>query len=328
MAAIPFSHALWPHATKKCQQKGGKWFKKDCSAALLVPRVTLAGLPSSSALLGTTAPRKVNDETPPPPTASARTGGGKLSLTLRVANPQDNLLRIRVAEDPSTGDASWLDGNSPDGAEGDGSSATEAKNMLRSGGRVGTTPPGATAPGTTTSGSTTPTGGTRRDYGLFPNGAAAATAFAAAGVTVKPKFGGSETEWVRLEGKEDEFLRQPGDRHRFPDGLLRQDGGGDDLDGEGDDRDGSCTAPVLLHQQGDVAWVQVPLGTATADRVRAAVKAESSSVGAVVVTVRLFLVMREGEEERAGEEGKTAGGGGGDVWMPIAVRFPLSKCLP
>lgn len=243
-------------------------------------------------------------------------GEGQPSLTLRLANPQDTLLRVRVAGDPSIGIAASLDGSSSGAAEDDGSAATEAENSAsRAGGKDRTSPRA---------------GGTREDPGASPAGATAAPSTAAGiDVTVTPKLGRSKSEWVRLEGKEDEFLRQPGDRHRLPDGLLRLDGGGNNVGGAGNDDSGGggCATPVLLHQQGDVAWVQVPLGVASADRVRAAVVAAGSPpAAAVVVTVRLFLVMGEGEEESGGE-GKGASGGG-DVWMPIAVRFPLSKCLP
>lgn len=282
----------------------------------------MAGLPSSSALLGTTSPREENDE--PPPASATTGGGGQLSLTLRLANPQETLLRVRFAEDPSAGNAASLGGGNSSGVAAaddgdDGSAVTEAdSSAARAGSRDGTT---------------TLTVGTTKEPGVSPAGATAAPSTAACvGVTVNPNLGRSEGEWVRLEGKEDEFLRQPGERHRLPDGLLRRDGGGDNAgdgnSGSGGGGGGDCAAPVLLHQQGDVAWVQVPLGAASADRVRAAVVAAAGSFSyeALVVTVRLFLVMGEGEEERGGEvEGA---GGGGDVWMPIAVRFPLSKCLP
>ena len=130
----------------------------------------------------------------------ATTGGGKLSLTLRLANPQDILLRVRFAEDPSTGNADSVDGNSPGVAEDDGSAATGAEsNATRAGAKDGTT---------------TLAGGTGRKPGVSPADAAPAPS-TAAGVTVRPKLGRGKAEWVQLEGKEDEFLRQPGDRQKL-----------------------------------------------------------------------------------------------------------------
>lgn len=221
------------------------------------------------------------------------------SLVLRLANPQITLLRLRVAAENATSTAeSDSDGNtaaaaaaavgvdetSPPGAE---QSAGGGGDEVRQEGRAATSASsGSPATGTT---------------------AAAATALVAGGanagfVTVRPA-GWGEGAWVHLEGREDEIIRQPGDRYRLPRGLLSR--------AEQSGRTGAT--PFLLHQQGDVAWVRVPLDKACADRVSAAVKATAEALP--VVDVRFSLVMGEGE-----------GGGGDDVSMPIAVRFPLSSC--
>lgn len=165
--------------------------------------------------------------------------------------------------------------------------------------------------------------------GSPPSPAAAAAAVAGASVaaptvpsvvTVQPKCW-NEGDLLRLEGKEDEVLRQPGDRHRLPDGVLPRpnDGNSGGAEGSleraaGDRAATGAEAPFLVHQHGDVAWVRVALDKRSVDRIAAA--ASSSANASLVVDVRFSLVMGEGEE----------GGAGEDVSMPISVRFPLSSC--
>lgn len=247
-------------------QNRGKWFKKDCSAALLVPRLTVAALPSTSAFLR--SPPGVDSEgDSSSPTASTRDSSGARgdrglrqgchphkSLILRVANPQETLLRIRLAQEE-------VDGGASEGrVEGD------------------------------LSGTGLPIGVTVRPR--------------------PPRRPEVKGEWAKLEGKEDEVFRQPGgDRHRLPEAAL-------ELAAALPDSDEIAPAgkPFVLHQLGDVAWVQLPIDDASAAVVtRAAGVSED-----VAVTVRFLLVM--GEEE--GEDSGT----GSEVQLPIAVRFRLSEC--
>ena len=249
----------------------------------------MAALPSSTALLeggatGGGTGMGAGAGAPAPP-----------SLVLRLANPQqDTLLRLRVARDKAPTPAA------------------------ESGAHVG---------GDDTTASIAVSG---------DDGAASATA-ARGVVTVQPG-GWKEGDLLRLEGKEDEVLRQPGERHRLPAGALARmgggSGGGGSSDGDGDvaaaagggggSAAGTGPTPFLVHQEGDVAWVRVPLDRDSVDRVAAAAGAISASARAsLVVDVRFSLVMAEGEE---GVGGEAAGGSGEDVSMPISVRFPLSKC--
>ncbi|CBJ30742.1 conserved unknown protein [Ectocarpus siliculosus] len=312
------------------------WFKKDCSAALSVPRITVASLPSSLALLGptaaaaaaaaaskTAAPRQQGgrEEDDRGGKGSEEVGGHQPqqqqqpSLVLRLANPQITLLRLRVATE-----------NGPSSAESDpaGNTAAAATAAAAAVGVAETSPPGAeqSAGGGGDGGRKEGRVAASASSGSRATGvtAAAATALAAGGgnpgfVTVRPA-GWGEGDWVHLEGREDEIIRQPGDRYRLPRGLLSRadDGGGGDTGSPpGAERSGRAGAtPFLLHQQGDVAWVRVPFDKACADRVAAAVKAAAALP---VLDVRFSLVMGEGE-----------GGSGDDISMPIAVRFPLSSC--
>ncbi|CAM9624320.1 unnamed protein product, partial [Ectocarpus sp. 4 AP-2014] len=311
------------------------WFKKDCSAALSVPRLTVASLPSSLALLGPTAAAAAATASK---TAAPRQQGGREkdthggegseevagqqsqqqpSLVLRLANPQITLLRLRVATEngPSTAESD------PDGNTAATAAAAAAATAV---GVDEAPPPGAeqSAGGGRDGGRKEGRAAASASSGSPATGvtAAAAPALAAGGgnagfVTVRPA-GWGEGDWVHLEGREDEIIRQPGDRYRLPRGLLsRADDGGGGYTGSppGAERSGRAGAtPFLLHQQGDVAWVRVPLDKACANRVAAAVAVAEALP---VLDVRFSLVMGEGD-----------GGGGDDISMPIAVRFPLSSC--
>ncbi|CAN0510689.1 unnamed protein product, partial [Ectocarpus sp. 8 AP-2014] len=320
------------------------WFKKDCSAALSVPRITVASLPSFLALLGPTAAATAASKTAAPRQQGGREeddhgGAGseevagqqpqqqqqqqqqqQPSLVLRLANPQITLLRLRVATE-----------NGPSTAESDpdGNTAAAATAAAAAVGVDETSPPGAeqSAGGGGDGGRKEGRAAASASSGSSATAvtAAAATALAGGGgnagfVTVRPA-GWGEGDWVHLEGREDEIIRQPGDRYRLPRGLLSRadDGGGRDTGSPpGAERSGRAGAtPLLLHQQGDVAWVRVPLDKACADRVAAAVKAAAAAEAEAlpVLDVRFSLVMGEGE-----------GGSGDDISMPIAVRFPLSSC--
>eukprot|EP00752_Nemacystus_decipiens_P007583 g6775.t2 len=241
-----------------------KWFKKDCSAALFVPRITVTALPSSAALLkhgvgeGKEAAEAAAGNGPPP------------SLVLRLANPQqDTLLRLRVAQDDHHTPAPAAEGGA---SAGGGEAATGGSAAVSS------------------------VGGDGGDGG-------AASATAPCVVTVRPE-GWREGDLLRLEGKEDEVLRQPGERHRLPAGALaRMDGGGGDGDAAAatGDEEGSPrrtdAARFLVHQEGDVAWVRVPFDRASVDRVAAAAAGATgaSARASLVVDVRFSLVMGEGE---------------------------------
>ncbi|CAM9564006.1 unnamed protein product, partial [Scytosiphon promiscuus] len=260
-----------------------KWFKKDCSAALLVPRITVATLPSCLALLGPTAtaelegPNKTGREqgSVAASLAPASPGGGDgagavgaqrrrqppPSLVLRVVNPQqDTVVRVRmVTAMPS----SRVEG----AGEPEGGQAAPQKEGSSGGGSVSLA-------------------GERAEAGTIP----------ATPTVVRVRAAGwDEGDWVRLEGKEDEVLRQPGDRHRLPDGALLSrlgeggDGGLLPRDEEGRSTGAAGKEAFLLHQQGDVAWVRVPIGRASAERV-AAVASASAGGSVVVVDVRFSFV--------------------------------------
>ncbi|CAM9988202.1 unnamed protein product, partial [Ectocarpus sp. 13 AM-2016] len=317
------------------------WFKKDCSAALSVPRITVASLPSSLALLGPTMAVAVSKTAAPQQQGGREEDGHggegseeiagqqpqqqqqqqqQPSLVLRLANPQITLLRLRVATEhgPSTAESD-LDGNTAAAAAAAAAVGVDETSPLGAeqsaggggdGGRKESRTAASASSGSPAIGVT----------------AAAAPALAAGGenarfVTVRPA-GWGKGDWVHLEGREDEIIRQPGDRYRLPRGLLsRADDGGGGYTGSppGAERSGRAGAtPFLMHQQGDVAWVRVPLDKACADRVAAAAAAAAAAAEAEalpVLDVRFSLVMGEGD-----------GGGGDDISMPIAVRFPLSSC--
>lgn len=194
------------------------------------------------------------------------------SLILRVANPQETLLRIRLAQD-----------SGPDAPD---NNPLVSYQEAVDGGAAGDRVEGDL------SGTGLPIGVTVRPH--------------------PPRRPAGKGEWVRLEGKEDEVFRQPGgDRHRLPEAAL-------ELAAALPDSDEVAPAgkPFVLHQLGDVAWVQLPIDDASAAVVtRAAGESED-----VAVTLRFLLVM--GEEE--GEDSGT----GSEVQLPIAVRFRLSDCPP
>lgn len=190
-----------------------------------------------------------------------------------------------------------------------------------------------------------------------------------------------DDEWATLEGKEHELFRAAGDvvgsRYRLPDSALRlaapapsapsegakgrEDREVTDIMGrEGKDATGrneggrqssaldkeGAGGSLVLHQEGDVLWAQIPLDKAAADRVAAAAAAaaevgEASSNGVegnegvgggrevvaaskaiVLVTVRFLLVVGEWEDGAGG----AGAGAGREVRMPVSVRFPLSAC--
>lgn len=268
----------------------------------------MAALPSSLTLLGPAAvsteqvnPREQDDDAAA--LGSGATGAGEgtgaaaaaaqqrpPALVLRLANPQhDTLLRLRVARDDHA-PASAAESGGGGGGDRDGDDGTTA-------------------------------GGA----GVGGGGGGGAAVTATSVVTVRPE-GWKEGDVLRLEGKEDEILRRPGERHRLPVGALaRHDGatGNGDAAAAGHDN----APPFLVHQEGDVAWVRVSLDDASVVRVAtaAAVTGASSALArpSLVVDVRFSLVMGEGEEEAGAAE---AGGASGDVSMPISVRFPLSAC--
>lgn len=252
-----------------------------------MPRITVASLPPFPSFFGPSMPQEREGRTTPAAAEAAAAGGP--SLTLRLANPQVTLLRVRFAEDNiSTAD--------------DGASAWKPTEGVLEKADDGTAADEETA------------------------GLGAARKGKCVAVTVRPK-GWRDDNWVRLEGKEDEVLWQPGDRYRLPESVARVldgDGtsGGVADGGDGGDEGGGSGGALssVLHQQGDVAWVRLSLDRESVERVASAVEAVGAS-SAVVLTVRLALVMREGEEEEGGA-------GGGDVRMPIAIRFPLprSRC--
>lgn len=254
-----------------------KWFKKDCSAALLVPKVTVAALPSSAALFGRGGDEGPPSGAPPPPPA----------LVLRMVNPQQGtVLRLRVARD-----------DSPAAAETAGSSGGADENPRQA-------------------------AGVRAAGGDVVVAAAGGVAEAASVMVVRTE-GWKEGDLLRLEGKEDEVLRQPGDRHRLPEGTLSQAAGGGAQDSDAGSAAGGPS--FLVHQQGDVAWVRVTLDEASVSRVASAAASAAATTGSsakapLLVDVRFALVMAEGEE------GEGAGGASEDVSMPISVRFPLSRC--
>lgn len=280
-------------------QKGGKWFKKDCSAALLVPRLTVIALPVLPGIVDPSAPASA------PPGLDAGGHHGESSLVLRIANPQDTLLRVRFAN--------FVD---PDRGRGVAYKTADNDTTTRRHGVVSDEALGARGVEDGVS-ATSSSAGNGRDGGVA----------ASVRVTLRPSFGDSikqdtDDGWIRLEGKEDEFLRQPGDRHRPPKDVIRAK--------DGDNGGVGNVAPVLLHQHGDIAWVRIPLGVEAADRVNAAIgeaRAETGS-GEVIVTVRFLLVMREGDgdQEEKGTEGDTDEKK--DVEVPIAVRFTSHTCPP
>ena len=138
-------------------------------------------------------------------------------------------------------------------------------------------------------------------------------------VVVRTK-GWGQDDWVRLEGKEDEFLRPPGDRHRLPESVAKmRDVDNDSGRFSSEDVMSNSTPPFLLHQQGDVAWVRLPLDGVSADETMAPFAAVAPAD--VFLSTRFLLVMREGE---GGND--AVGASGSDVEVPIVVRFPLSSC--
>lgn len=240
-------------------------------------------------------------------------GQSQASVVLRVVNPQqDTVVRIRV--DPAA--AVPADMGSGSGSVSGDVDRTTLSSEVRSAGQAGEEEAPRTEKGdgsTAVASEGAPTGGASA-------AAAAAAAAAVPAVVAVRAEGWEERDWVRLEGKEDEVLRQPGDRHRLPEGALLSSadggsGGGSPPRGE----ESPSRAPFLLHQQGDVAWVRVPIERASAERVAAV--ARDLARRSLVVDVRFSFVMGEGE----GGEGDA---GGGEVSMPIAVRFPLSSCPP
>ncbi|CAN0166809.1 unnamed protein product, partial [Hapterophycus canaliculatus] len=295
-----------------------KWFKKDCSAALLVPRITVAALPSSLALLGPSATAEQKDAregerkeagdasgTPSSPGEGAGADPSAVqqrcqpqpSLILRVVNPQqDTVVRVRVAAE----DAAVVPANMGVGGGGGGSGGNDVGGRTPSLGLQGAGKTGQEVPRVDEgAGSTAVTleGSPARGAPATVAGSAAAAATQTV-VSVRAE-GWEEGDWIRLEGKEDEVLRQPGDRHGLPDGaLLSSLGGEDDGDsgsptkgGEGRSTRSSGTTPFLLHQQGDVAWVRIPIDEASGRRVAAI--ASSSARALVVVDVRFSFVMGE-----------------------------------
>lgn len=218
------------------------------------------------------------------------------SLILRLANPQETPLRLKFAQEQE-----------PDLAH--PSSKRSVTGVLASGGEQEQGIQGSGA----------------QVSPMFSKASAEAPASATVDVTIRPKplqqsAGGDE--WVVLEGKEDEVFRQPsGNRHRLPEAALgvvassteKSDGEGTDEQLKAEDNN-SRIGRFALHQQGDVAWVQLPLDVSSVTTIAKAVGTSPN----VVVTVRFLLVMGEGE---AGV------GPGGEVQVPVSVRFPLSPRL-
>lgn len=363
-----------------------EWFKKDCSAALLVPRLTVASLPSISALTGSALAIGLNDDDPHTPSHKHS------SLILRMSNPQSTPVRVRLAHDPALLSAvaaaaplpsneisdPTIDGAAdgpgyvihheeciPSGvivAAGYGESMYMGSSSVGLGDYTGMCDMGRHKASPRSSGP-----GEVQEEGAADTAATAAvvgpTNVTTISVTVSPKSPTlvGDGGWAMLDGKEDElFLRASsaviGSRYRLPESAIRlaaetptstgagaapaakQRSTGENVDGAGDDESGRDSAgatqgtpPFVLHQQGDVVWVQLPFDEVAAEGVAAAAGAASKDgvnddsedpgsggeVGAVIsVTVRFLLVMSDWEDA----------GRGGEVRMPVAVRFPLSAC--
>lgn len=291
------------------------------------------------------------------------------SLVLRVANPQETSVRVRLAHDPDITTSSQTL-SSGDGVEGglDGSGYVsihedDLSGGLESAANVEQERTGWIASALRASGAA----GLREKED--DKGAYVGMRRRVVSVTVRPDPPqGCKDAWVTLEGKEDELLRAPsevlGSRHRLPESALdllaavapdatendsiaaQTVGAGAAIAGEegkgneetGEDSVSARTSqaavvtgkPFVLHQQGDVAWVQLPLDRLAATRVAAAAKAAEAegrggggapgSVSVVVVTVRFLLTMGDVDEGVAG--------GAREVQVPIAVRFSLSECPP
>ncbi|CAM9370130.1 unnamed protein product [Choristocarpus tenellus] len=283
-------------------KKEGRWFKKDCSASLFVPRVTVASLPSLKALRE----------------------GHPTALVLRVSNPQISPLRVRLDTDQEVG---GFDRPSEEGEEDNGATGG-------TGSGVGVTAGGDSSGisvGGGEGGAAAGTGGGQRGVGKKDN------ATGPQGSTVdieRTSAGGFEGRgrqpagevtlsvrkpppgvWVKLEGRDDYLAQASEQRLWLPKGLRT-----------GKPEEGG----LVLHHYEEVAWLQLVL--IGVDDVGKALLESGVSVAAEegeehkegtspVIAVQFRLLVREGEEGMEGDDE-------GEVGFLMLVRFPMLMCRP